>query len=59
MRGLIQAEANDVLKQAQDLFCLRELVVSSNPGSGPHQSQRVRDSQKAILLEESLEKTTF
>ena len=44
------------LKQAQEMFCLRELVVSSSP-----LSVTARDSQKAVIifLEESLEKVTF
>ena len=33
--GLIQGKEQVELKQAQELFCLRELVVSSNPRSEP------------------------
>ena len=33
--GLIQSKEQVELKQAQELFCLRELVVSSNPRSEP------------------------
>ena len=32
--GLIQGKEKDVPKQAQELFCLQELGVSSNPRSG-------------------------
>ena len=33
--GLIQGKEQVELKQAQELFCLRELVVSTNPRSEP------------------------
>ena len=32
---MIQGKEQVALKQAQELFCLRELVVSSNPRSEP------------------------
>ena len=51
---LIQGKEIDVLKQAQELCCLRELrlVVSSNLDLSQRQP-------KAIFLKESLEKATF
>ena len=41
--GLTQGKEKDVLKQAQELFCLRELVVtvSSNPRSEPEKAKKL------------------
>ena len=49
----MQAKENDVLKQAQELFCLRELVVSSNPRSVPE------IAQKPFFLKSHLKKYDF
>ena len=46
----MQGKENDVLTQVQELFCLRKLVTSSNPGSDPETAKK---------LEKSLEKVTF
>ena len=31
----MHGEKKDVLRQIQELYCLREFVVSSDPGSAP------------------------
>ena len=50
---LIQRKEKNVLKQAQELFCLRVLVMSSNPIS-------VQERAKTpFCFEESLGKVTF
>ena len=46
----MHSEAKDVLRQIQELYCLREFVVSSDHRSAP---------ETAIFLEESLVKVTF
>ena len=46
--GLIQGKEKDLLRQVQELFCLRQLVVSYD-----------LSSEKANFLEKSLEKVIF
>ena len=62
--GLIQGkeQVHWQLKQAQELFCLRELVVSSNPRSEPETAKMPFFLKSHSKLEKShskLEKVTF
>ena len=52
-RGLIQGKETDVLKQAQELSCLRELVVSSNPRTEPE------IAKKPFILKSHLKRRLF
>ena len=36
----MQGKGNDVLRQVQELFCLRELVTSSYPRSDPETAKK-------------------
>ena len=53
----MQAKENDVLKQAQELFCLRELVVTQLVSSNPRSVPEI--AKKPFFLKSHLKKYDF
>ena len=50
---MIQSKEKDVVKQAEGLFCLKELIVSSTPRSEPETAKKpffLKIHSKRLLL---------